>query len=140
MNELTIEVTKIINSDVETTFNAWLDPKTLAAFILPKPGMPSPEVTNDPRIGGHFEILMDVGDKRIPHHGEYLEIQKPDNLSFSWNSPFSSEGSVVSIAFEKVDEEKTKVTLIHMKFPNQESCDNHKAGWEHILDALENIV
>ncbi|NKB62583.1 MAG: SRPBCC domain-containing protein [Gammaproteobacteria bacterium] len=140
MNELTIEVSKIISASPEATFDAWLDPEALARFILPKPGMPGPEVSNDPRTGGGFEIIMDVGDKKIPHHGEYVKIERPVRLEFSWNSPFSIEGSMVSILFEKIEEEKTKVTLTHTKFPNQESCDNHRVGWGNILDALEIVL
>lgn len=140
MNELTIEVSKTISASAEAIFDAWLDPKKLASFVLPKPGMPHPEVSNDPRIGGGFEIIMQVGDNKIPHHGEYLEMDRPNRLSFTWNSPFSADGSVVSIALEQVEDMKTEVTLTHTRFPNQESYENHKIGWGHILDALEEVA
>ena len=58
-------------------FDAWLNPKTLSQFILPMPGMPQPQVETDPREGGDFTIIMQVGDEKIPHTGQYLEISRP---------------------------------------------------------------
>jgi uncharacterized protein YndB with AHSA1/START domain len=140
MTDLTVTVSKVIHADQETTFNAWLDPAMLSSFILPKPGMPAPEVTNDPVTGGKFEIIMQVGDSRIPHHGVYNIIDPPRCLEFTWNSPFSAADSVVRIEFDGVGVNETKVTLVHTRFPDLQSRDNHEGGWRNILDSLGTCV
>ncbi len=70
MTDLTVNVTKTINSPIEKVFDAWLNPKLLSQFILPMAGMPQPQVESDAREGGSFTIIMHVGDDKIPHTGE----------------------------------------------------------------------
>ena len=140
VTDLVVQVSRIISTSQEKVFNAWLDPAMLSTFMLPKTGMPNPEVTIDPVVGGEYEIIMDVGDQKIPHHGKYLMIDPHHKIEFSWNSPFSGEGSVVSIEFREVDVSHTEVNLVHRKFPSEESRDNHEAGWTSILEMLANQV
>ena len=55
-------------------------------------------------------------------------------------SPFSSiEGSTVTIDFEEA-EGGTNVRLTHVRFPDEESRDNHEKGWGAILTALAGAV
>jgi uncharacterized protein YndB with AHSA1/START domain len=136
IDKLVVEVSKVISASIDKTFDAWLDAGVLATFILPKPGMPNPEVSVDPVVGGEFEIVMDVGDRKIPHHGVYRQIDRPHTLQFSWNSPFSAENSEVTITFREINPGQTEITLVHQNFPDQESRDNHDTGWSNILDAL----
>ena len=140
MSELSLEVSKTVNINIEQAFDAWLDPVKLSSIMLPKPGMPNPEVTNSPVVGGEFEILMDVGEKIIPHNGVYQEIDRPNRLVFTWISPFSIDGSTVTITFEQVEQNQTKVTLNHVKFPSEESRDSHQGGWTNILGAMESFL
>jgi uncharacterized protein YndB with AHSA1/START domain len=136
---LSLTVSHTINAPIGNVFDAWLDPKILSGFMLPKPGMPNPAIELDSRTGGRFRIDMDVGDKIIPHSGEYLEIQRPEKLSFSWESPFSTENSVVTIRFNPVSDNKTEVVLTHIRFPSEESRDNHQGGWTNILQAMNSL-
>lgn len=140
MNDLTLTISKTINAPIEEIFDAWLDPSLLTQFILPMPGMPQPQVENDPRQGGSFKIIMQVGDDKIPHTGEYLEICRPDRLIFSWNSPCSSDGSKVTIDFNAIDYHTTNVVLTHVTFVDEEARENHEAGWSNILDSLSDAV
>lgn len=133
-HQLSLNVTKIINTPVEKVFDAWLDPETLSRFMLPKPGMPCPGVTLNPTVGGRFQIDMDVGEKIIPHEGEYLEIDRPKRLVFSWSSPFSAPDSTVTIEFNSVDDGTTEITITHLRFLSEESRESHHNGWNNILD------
>ena len=62
MTELTLKLEKTIHAPIDKVFDAWLDPAMLTQFVLPQPGMPQPEVENDPREGGQFKIIMRHGD------------------------------------------------------------------------------
>ena len=140
MSDLTLTVSKTINAPIDDIFDAWLNPSLLAQFILPMHGMPQPQVENDPRHGGSFKIVMQVGEDKIPHTGEYLEISRPDRLMFSWNSPCSSDGSKVTIDFNVIDNRTTNVVLTHVKFVDEETRANHEAGWSNILDSLSETL
>lgn len=139
MSELSLAVSRTINAPASRVFDAWLDPTMIAKFMRPSPDMPAPDVSNEPVEGGRFDILMKAGEKDIPHAGTYKEISRYSRLVFTWESPFSVEGSTVTLDFEEVDG-KTNVTLTHVKFPSQESCDNHNVGWSNILAALDSTL
>lgn len=139
MTDLSCNVTKLINAPIEKVFDAWLDPELLSQFMLPMPGMPQPKTEIDARQGGRFTIMMDVGEEVIPHSGTYLEIERPNRLVFSWESPFSTDGSTVTLVFTAEGADNTRVELTHIKFPDEESCNNHKAGWGNIFDAQNKI-
>ena len=136
--DLALNVSRTISAPPQALFDAWLDPVTLARFMRPMADMPAPEVSNDPRVGGRFDILMTAGDKEIPHWGTYTEIDPHKRLAFTWQSPFSVEGSSVTIDLKPVSG-GTRVDLTHVKFPSEESRDNHETGWSRILATLAEI-
>jgi uncharacterized protein YndB with AHSA1/START domain len=136
MTDLTLKLSKTVNAPVEKVFDAWLDPAMLTRFILPQPGMPQPEVENDPREGGRFTIVMIHGDERLPHSGSYLVIDRPRQLKFSWESHYSPEDSTVTLDFTALDANTTSVELTQVKFLHEEARDAHEGGWGNILDKL----
>ena len=140
MNDLVVNLEKNIAAPIDKVFNAWLDPVLLTQFILPMPGMPEPEVSNHPEVGGAFTIIMQVGSDKVPHTGKYLLIERPNKLSFSWQSPCSTDGSTVTIVFSEIDENTTNVVLTHIKFIDEESCSDHEGGWTNILIRLNNML
>ena len=140
MNDLTLTVSKTIHAPIENVFDAWLDPEMLKQLILPMPGMPQPEVDNDPQQGGSFTIIMHVGEDKIPHSGQYLEVSRPNRLVFSWLSPFSIDGSTVTIDFSEIDDGTTNVQLTHVKFIDEEARSDHESGWTNILETLNDIL
>ncbi|HBS26486.1 MAG TPA: SRPBCC domain-containing protein [Gammaproteobacteria bacterium] len=140
MTDLTVKLNKTIHAPIETVFDAWLDPKLLARFILPAPGMPEPKVENDPQEGGKFVIIMEVGDDKIPHSGEYLEVNRPERLVFTWASPCSIDDSTVTLEFSAIDQSTTEIKLTHIRFIDEETRSDHEGGWSNILDKLDEIT
>ena len=140
MSDLTLSVSKTVHAPIEKVFDAWLNPEMLSKFILPMPGMPQPEVENEPQQGGSFTIIMQVGEDKVPHTGQYLEISRPDKLVFSWLSPFSTDGSTVTIDFSEMPDGRTNVQLRHVKFIDEETRSDHEGGWTNILQVLNNIL
>jgi uncharacterized protein YndB with AHSA1/START domain len=140
MTDLSVNITKIVMAPIAKVFDAWLDPAMLSQFILPMPGMASPEVENDPRSGGAFTIIMHVGSDKIPHTGTYLTIERPTKLVFSWQSPVSTDDSVVTLDFTAMGENQTRVELQHVRFIDEERRSNHEGGWGNILDTLDDVI
>ena len=102
--------------------------------------MSQPYTETDPREDGNFTIIMQVGDNKIPHTGTYMEIKRPVKLVFTWESPFSSDGSKVTLEFSDLGENKTRVDLTHVKFIDEQARANHEAGWSNILASLDDIL
>jgi len=132
--ELTISRT--IPAPRKQVFEAWLCPEALVQFMKPMEGTTVPKAEVDAREGGKFLIVMGVGEKELPHRGEYKTINRYDRLSFSWLSEYSIPQSLVTLDFREISETETEITLHHAGFPSEESRNNHEGGWGTILDTL----
>jgi len=140
MTDLTVNANKTINAPIEKVFDAWLSPKMLSQFMTPMPGMPDSDVENDAREGGDFTIVMHVGDEQLPHTGKYLEIKRPNKLVFSWVSHRSVDDSIVTLNFSKIDDNKTYISLVHVKFIDEKARSDHEGGWGNILEKLNDVL
>lgn len=127
---------RTIAASPEAIYNAWLDAEKLARFMRPGPDMTVPHAKTSAQEGGCFDILMKVGDQEIPHSGTYLTLTPHSKIVFTWESPFSTEGSTVTIDMAPAGS-GTEVALTHIRFPSEESRDNHAAGWARILETLD---
>lgn len=140
MNDLTLNIKRTISAPINNVFDAWLDAQTLAKFMMPMPGMPQPKTEADGREGGSFKIVMAVGEEEISHKGKYLDVQRPNKLVFTWQSPFSPDDSTVTILFKAINNETTEIDFTHVKFLNEEARDNHEKGWGVIIDTLAELL
>jgi uncharacterized protein YndB with AHSA1/START domain len=139
MNNLSCHVSRIINAPIERVFDAWLNAELLSRFMLPMPGMPEPKTEVDGCEGGRFTVYMEVGEEIIPHSGTYLEIDRPRRLVFSWESPYAADDSTVTLEFTSQSSNMTLLELTHVRFIDQESRNNHEAGWGQILQVLDEV-
>ncbi|WP_426122749.1 SRPBCC family protein [Pararhizobium sp. PWRC1-1] len=137
MKELELTVSRKIAASRERVFNAWLSPQMLAKFMMtPLPGSKPAKVSNDPIKGGRFSIVMVTPEKEIPHGGTYLEIDPFAHLSFTWESPYSLDDSVVTIDLAELGPESTEIIVRHVKFKSEEARQGHEQGWTAILGNL----
>ena len=140
MTDLTVDINKIIHAPIEKVFDAWLNPKMLSLFMMPMPGMPESDIENDVREGGDFTITMHVGHDELPHTGKYLEINRPDKLVFTWVSHCSVDNSIVTLNFTRIDDNKTNISLSHVKFIDEKTRSDHHGGWGNILEKLDDVM
>lgn len=141
MTDLTVNIDKIIHAPIEKVFDAWLDPSMLTKFMKGIPDKTDTDVEIDARESGRFTFIMHMGDVKIPHTGTYLEIRRPDRLVFTWKSQYSVvENSTVTLNFTRIDDNKTNVSLSHVKFIDEDARSGHEEGWGNILDQLNEIM
>jgi uncharacterized protein YndB with AHSA1/START domain len=141
MTDLTVNIEKIIHAPIEKVFDAWLNPKMLSKFMKGMPDKTDTDAEIDAREGGHFTFVMHVGDDKIAHTGKYVEISRPHKLVFTWASRYSIvDNSTVTLNFTKIEDNKTNISLIHVKFIDEESRSGHEEGWSNILDNLYEIM
>jgi uncharacterized protein YndB with AHSA1/START domain len=135
-DEPALVITRIVPAPPRAVFEAWLDPRALSAFMCPAQGTRVSKAEVDPRVGGKFLILMNIGGKDLPHHGEYLAIEPYERLVFTWLSHHAGPGSEVTLRFEPLGTGETKLTLTHVGLGDATARANHEQGWTRILDAL----
>jgi uncharacterized protein YndB with AHSA1/START domain len=141
MSELDLTVTRTIAAPRETVFNAWLSPATLAKFMRPPAGsIEETRVKTDPVKGGRFSIVMVTPEREIPHGGTYLDISPYSRLSFTWESPFSDDDSVVTIDLAEPAPGQTEIILKQVKFRSEEARDGHIRGWTALLGYLNDSL
>ena len=136
LNTLTLSLSRTISAPIEQVFNAWINPETLAKFMIPVEGMCEPEVVCDAVEGGKFSIVMISGEQKLLHSGAYQKINPYKQIAFSWESAHSIDGSVVTLNFAKVDK-GTLLQLEQVKFYDEEAKAAHAGGWTSILLHLE---
>ena len=126
---------RLIPAPPRVVFEAWLDARALQRFMCGGPGVRVTKVECDPRVGGQFLIVMNVGGQDISHQGEYLAIERYTSLSFTWLSPYAGEGSRVTLQFAPEAKGQTTLTLEHVGLAESERSKHH-VGWSYILTNL----
>jgi uncharacterized protein YndB with AHSA1/START domain len=116
-------------------FEAWLDSESLAHWMRPG-DCTNARVTVDPRVGGGFRIVMEGPTHGVvEHHGEYLAIEPPSLLSFTWISrPTEHKPTVVTIEFHERGA-GTELVLTHRGLPPK-AVEGHRKGWTDIVRLL----
>lgn len=99
-----IHVRRRIAAPAHVLFEAWLNPESVAAWMLPFDTMRT-EAQTDPVVGGSYRIVMHQPDGNVVEHvGKYLEINPPRRLVFTWASPATQhKDSLVTIEFIESD-------------------------------------
>jgi uncharacterized protein YndB with AHSA1/START domain len=123
----------------ERVFEAWLDSESLAQWMRPS-ATTHATVTVDPRVGGGFRIVMEGASHGcVEHTGEYLTIEPPTRLSFTWISKHTDQRpTVVTIEFHERDG-GTELVLTHRGLPPRE-VEGHRQGWADIVRLLEAVL
>jgi uncharacterized protein YndB with AHSA1/START domain len=141
MSELELTISRKIAAPREKVFAAWLSAEMLAKFMHTPTGSNGPSrVSADAVEGGRFSIVMLTNDREIPHAGTYLEIDPFSRLSFTWESPYSLDDSVVTIDLAAIDANTTEITVKQVKFRSEEARLAHIGGWNAILNNLEEAI
>jgi len=79
-------VARQFDHPADRVFDAWLDTAMLARWMF-GPGARDARIvrlTLDARVGGEFSFVVDRHGDEVDHVGEYLEIDRPRRLVFSW--------------------------------------------------------
>lgn len=129
-------VRKQMDASIEDVFDAWLSPESLVAFMRPMTEVQRVDVEVDPRVGGKFRIDMITTSEVDRHYGEYLIIDRPRKLSFTWISRHTdNRPSVVTIELTPRGANRCELVLTHSALPENE-VGPHTAGWTAILGVL----
>jgi uncharacterized protein YndB with AHSA1/START domain len=119
----------------ERLFDAWTDPRVAAAWLFTTPASERHETNLDVQVGGAWEIVdrRDGVDYRAI--GEYLEVDRPRRLVFTFGMPQFSPGfSKVTVEIAP-DGHGAVMTLTQEDLP-PEHIPATADGWRQMFDAL----
>jgi len=122
----------------EDVFAAFGDPESLAVWMCPG-DVGSATAQVDLSVGGRFRIDMQGAEQGYAHSGEFLELDPPKRLVFTWVSewmPPEVRSTRVSVELEPVDGGRTRIRLVHSGLPEDDTYAGHDQGWADILEKL----
>ena len=129
----TATVERVLPAPPAEVYDAWIDEAALREFMCPEPCLSS-EVSVEPRVGGSFRVVMSFADRKQEITGEYIALDRPDLLSFTWRHAEVPD-SVVTITFAPRGSDETLMTITHSRLPAQ-LVDSHTGGWSSIARKL----
>ena len=133
----TLVVTHRYAIPAERVFDAFLDVAVARRFLFATAEGEMIESTVDPRVGGRFvytERRPGMGEVR--HVGEFLEIDRPRRLVFSFGVPQFDPGMTTVRIDIRPDGEGCELTLTHEGVA-PDWAEGSKDGWRRILAGLE---
>jgi uncharacterized protein YndB with AHSA1/START domain len=138
----TVRVTRRFGASAERVFDAWLDPEKASKWLFATASGQMVRAEIDARVGGSFCFVDRRGGEDfvdVVHRGEYLEIDRPRRLVFTFFvETYSADVSRVIIEITPL-EAGCELTLTHEKVPH-DYASRTQAGWASILDGLAGIV
>lgn len=143
---LSLTVSKVIPAARERVFTAWLDADIRRKWWFSNMDGSPAHCEVDPQVGGKYLIRqIGCGEDPMPGvpedyawemTGEFLEIDKPNRIVFTWNVNHPNEDESderVTVTFEEADG-GTLVTIHHVGMKSQNMRDGTEKGWTEILD------
>lgn len=139
MNDRTtgcVTVTHRYAASPERVFDAFLDVGVARRFMFATATGEMITAEIDARVGGGFTFIErrpEMGDVR--HVGEYLAIDRPKRLVFTFGVPQFDPGMTTVTIDIAPDGDGCRLTLTNEGVPLDYLENNHK-GWSRILDGL----
>ena len=126
---LTLE--RLLPAPPERVWAALTEPGALAAWFWP--ARMGTVASAEPRQGGRYRIDATAAGMAVS--GEYLTVEPPALLVFTWRWDGEPDETVVTIALSP-QEGGTRLRLRHDRFGDPEHADRHRTGWTDCLDRL----
>jgi uncharacterized protein YndB with AHSA1/START domain len=137
----TVRVQRVMPAAPDLVFDQWLDPESLQEWMCPRP-VRVIDVTVEPHVGGVVRIDVDDSGTRVLISGQFLTIDRPNLLRFTWansNWPDPTSESVVNVSFEPVGDDETLMSIEHSLLPPAE-FESFDAGWTLTVEQLAAVL
>ncbi|GAY14792.1 SRPBCC domain-containing protein [Mycobacterium sp. shizuoka-1] len=134
---VTVVVERVMPAPPDVVFDQWLDPEALRDWMCPHP-VHVVDVGVEARVGGTLRFDVDDGGTRVLISGQFLAIERPTLLRFTWsNSDWEdpTQTSVVTVSFTPAGSDETLMSIEHSLLPPTEFESFH-TGWIVTSDQL----
>ncbi|KAF0178829.1 MAG: SRPBCC domain-containing protein [Hyphomonadaceae bacterium] len=134
-------VTRRLPFSAERVFDAWLDPRVARRFLFATENGQTVRAETDPRVGGRFTFVDRRDGADVEHTGEYLELDRPRRLVFTFLVPmYSTDAAIVEIDIAR-DGDGCVLTLRQEMAPEYADYkERSEQGWAMIVANLEKAL
>jgi uncharacterized protein YndB with AHSA1/START domain len=130
-----VRIARRFTASAERVFDAWFDADRMRHWLFATPTGEMVRAEVDARVGGAFLFTDRRDGVDVDHVGEYLEIDPPRRLVFSFTVPlFSNEPSEVSVDITPIGG-GCELVLTH-RGVLAEYRERTEGGWTGILEGL----
>ncbi len=87
-----------------------------------------------------MRFLMSFPDERIEVTGEFVALDRPQRLCFTWRCSDTGDlESIVTVLLAPHGENRTLMTILHSRQP-EELVPKHVGGWTSVVEQLEQAL
>lgn len=129
---------RIFNAPRAIVFAMWTHPRHLIRWYGPR-GHSITTCEVDFRVGGKWRACISRGAEPDGNNwvwGSYHEIEEPSRLVFSNSMDWHRYETLVSIDFDDLGDNRTRMRFRQELFESAPDCDDHRWGWTGALDKL----
>lgn len=131
-----VEAGRRFSVGAEQVFDAWLDAARVPTWLFPDPSEEVVRADIDARECGAFTFVVRRGGRENEYRGEYVEIDRPHLLVFTWSTAADSGQDRVIVEIV-ADDDGCDLTLTHVLRPESAgSAAATEAAWSGKLDTL----
>lgn len=139
----TIHIEERFHAPREKLFVIWIEADQLKNWFMTEEGFKVTSAQVNPVVSGNYRLELSTGpgnpDMWIA--GKYLEISKPERLSYTWTvAVLDGKKTFVEVVFED-DGDGCRIHLTHGVFDSRVQTRSHADGWvgcfRHLTRYLE---
>ena len=134
-----LRMTRRFDAAPERLFDAWTMPSLVARWLFTTPTSEAHTAELDVRVGGQWVITDRRGGVDYRALGEYLEVERPRRLVFSFGMPQFAPGFSRVIVEISADGAGSLMTLTQDGLP-PEAIAPTEDGWRQMFDELDRVV
>jgi uncharacterized protein YndB with AHSA1/START domain len=126
----------------ERVFDAWLDVHLARRFLFSTDTGQMVRCEIDARVGGRFVLTDRRPDGDVEHTGEYLVIDRPSRLVFTFGIPAASPTfDIVTIEITPESDGGCTLQLTAEMQPEwKDYVDRARQGWQQIIASLDEAL
>ncbi|MFJ9384219.1 SRPBCC domain-containing protein [Peribacillus sp. NPDC101481] len=149
----TLKMTRNFDVVPEMVFDAWLNPEMMRKWFFTLEGT-NKVAQNDPQVGGTWEIIDHRDGKDYRAIGEYLEMDPPNKLVFTFKMPqFSESEDTITVELKELQQGCEMTFSQKIIVPHEENWtesdiekalgeyhDGSEHGWNLMFMGLKELV
>ncbi|MFJ7941630.1 SRPBCC domain-containing protein [Peribacillus sp. NPDC096622] len=149
----TLKMIRNFDVKAERVFDAWLNPEMMRKWFFTLEGT-NKVAQNDPQVGGTWEIIDHRDGKDYRAIGEYLEMDPPKKLVFTFKMPqFSEAVDTISVELKELQKGCEMTFSQRIIVPHEENWtksdiekalgeyhDGSEYGWNLMFMGLKELV
>jgi uncharacterized protein YndB with AHSA1/START domain len=132
---------RTFNAPAQRVFDAWTSPEVLRRWWHAEHHWETTLAEVDLRVGGAVRVVMRDPDKDVEYGGggQYLEIDPPRRLVFTWYWDGNETRQIIEVDFEEAAG-ATTVRFTHRDLWDEEAVRDHEDGWSNCFDNLDRAL